>query len=391
MSARRADGAGAATAAGAVAAEPVLIASGIFRHSSYGPRHPLRIPRVSTVVDLSRALGWLPPERYRTSPRAKACALAAWHEPAYLDALRRAEAEGAVDGATRERFGLGTPSNPVFPEVWRRPATAAGGSLMAAEMLAPDPGPGGRVVHNPAGGTHHAMPGRASGFCYLNDAVLAILSLRRHGVERVAYIDIDAHHPDGVVHAFEAVPEVLLISTHEEDRWPRSGALDDAGAGNVFNLPLPRGTSDEGLRAALHELIGPRVEAHRPGAIVLQCGSDAVEEDPQSGLACSNRAHLEVAAALRRLSPRLLVTGGGGYNPWSVGRLWTAVWGAVSGREMPDRLPPEAEGVLRALGWDARRGRDPPERWFTTLVDAPREGPLDPEVRARLARLAARR
>ena len=364
---------------------PLLIGSEIYRHSSYGAHHPLRIPRVSTVMDLSRALGWLPPERYRASPRAKAPALAAWHEPAYLDALRRAEEAGGVDRATRERFGLGMPSNPVFPEVWRRPATAAGASLLAAELL----GPGG-VVHNPAGGTHHAMPARASGFCYLNDAVLAILSLRRQGVERVAYVDIDAHHPDGVVHAFEAVPEVLVISTHEEGRWPRTGALEEAGAGNMFNLPLPRGTSDEGLRAALHELIGPRVEAHRPGAVVLQCGADAVEEDPLARLACSNRVHLEVAAALRGLSPRLLALGGGGYNPWSVGRLWTAIWGTVSGQEMPERLPEGAEAVLRAIRWDARGGRDPPEHWFTTLVDPPREGPLDPELRARLRRLAAR-
>lgn len=365
---------------------PLFIGHEIFRASSYGAHHPLRIPRVSTVMDLGRALGWLPPERYRSSPRAKAAALAAWHDPAYLDALHRAEAEGSVSRATRERFGIGTPSNPVFPEVWRRPATAAGGSLLAAELLA-----GGGVVHNPAGGTHHAMPSRAAGFCYLNDAVLAILSMRRQGVERVAYVDLDAHHPDGVVHAFEDVPEVLVISVHEEGRWPRTGALEEAGAGNVFNLPVPRGSDDSALRAALHELILPRVEAHRPGAIVMQCGSDAVAEDPQSGLACSNRPHLEVAAVLRALAPRLLVTGGGGYNPWSVGRLWTALWGTVSGREMPGRLPPGAEAVLRGLRWSDRRGRDPPEAWFTTLLDPPREGPLDPEVRRRLRRLAARR
>ena len=364
---------------------PLLIGSEIFRHSSYGPHHPLRIPRVSTVMDLSRALGWAPSDRFRASPRAKPLALSAWHTPAYLDALRRAEADGAVDRPTRERHGLGTPSNPVFPEVWRRPATAAGGSLLAAELLRD-----GGVIHNPAGGTHHAMPDRAAGFCYLNDAVLAILSLRRAGVERVAYVDIDAHHPDGVAHAFEAVPEVLMISTHEENRWPRTGALADAGAGNAFNLPLPRGSDDAALRAALHELIGPRVEAHHPGAVVLQCGADAVEEDPQSGLACSNRPHQEIAAALMGLAPRLLVLGGGGYNPWSVGRLWTAIWGTVSGREAPERLPPEAEAVLRAIRWSDRRGRTPPEHWFTTLVDPPREGPLDPEVRTRLSRLAAR-
>lgn len=365
--------------------EPLFVGHGIFRHSSYGDWHPLRIPRVSTVIDLGRALGWLPRERYRTSPRAKPAALRAWHTDAYLAALQRAEVDGATSDAVRERHGIGSPSNPAYPEVWRRPATAAGGSLLAAELLR-----AGGVVHNPAGGTHHAMPDRAAGFCYLNDAVLAILSMRRAGLRRVAYVDVDAHHCDGVMHAFEAEPDVLMISTHEENRWPRTGALEDEGRGNALNLPLPRGSGDAALHAALHELIGPALEAHRPELIVLQCGADAVEEDPLSGLACTNRAHLEVIGALEGLAPRLLLLGGGGYNPWSVGRLWTAAWGVASGREMPDRLPPEAEAVLRAIRWDARRGRNPPEHWFTTLVDAPREDRLDAEVRARIDRLRRR-
>ncbi len=364
---------------------PLLFGSEIYRGSSYGRWHPLRVPRVSTVLDLSRAMGWLPPDRYRGSPRAKPAALHIWHTPDYVAALERAEAEGAVDAATRERHGLGTVSNPVFAEMFRRPATGAGASLLAGELLA-----GGGRVHNPGGGTHHGMPDRASGFCYLNDAVLGILSLRRAGAVRVAYVDVDAHHMDGVEHAFADDPDVLLISTHEEKRWPFTGAVGDAGVGQVFNLPLPRGSGDAAFAMARDRVIVPAVEAFAPDAIVMQMGADAVEEDPLSRLAASNAAPLGVLAALLDLAPRFLLLGGGGYNPWSVGRLWTAGWAVLSGAAIPDRLPPEAEAVLRALRFDGSRGRNPPEHWFTTLRDAPRPGPVGAEVEARIAALAAR-
>jgi len=367
---------------------PIFIGSEIYRRSSYGVHHPLRVPRVSTLTDLARALGWLGPRSFVTSPRAKPAALKVWHDPDYLEALSRGEAEGRVSDAVRVRHGLGTASNPVFPEMFRRPATAAGAALWAAERLAAAPA---GTIFSPAGGTHHGLPDRASGFCYLNDPVLAILGLRRGGLGRIAYVDIDAHHGDGVEAAFAGDPGVLMVSTHEEGRWPFTGHLGDDGGGNAFNLPLPRAANDSEMRAVLHGLILPRVAAHRPGAIVLQCGADALAEDPLSRLCLSNNAHSEVVRALMPLAPRLLVTGGGGYNPWSVARAWTRVWAALTGTEEPDRLPAPAGAVLRALRWNGHRlGRNPPEAWMTTLIDAPREGPVRGVVRARLARLARR-
>lgn len=362
---------------------PVFLGHEIYRRSSYGPAHPLRIPRVSTAMDLSRALGWLPPERFRASPRAKARALSVWHTADYVAALERAEAMQAVTPEERARHGLGTVSNPVFPEMFRRPATSAGGSLLAGELLAE-----GGVVYHPAGGTHHAFPDRAGGFCYLNDPVLAILSLRRTGARRIAYVDIDAHHPDGVEAAFAGDPEIRMISVHEERRWPFTGALGDDAGGSAFNLPVPKGFNDSEMRAALEALILPRIEAFGPDAVVLQCGADAVEEDPLSRLALSNNAHWSVVAALAPLAPRYLVLGGGGYNPWTVGRLWAGVWATLTGAEIPDRLPREAEAVLRGLSW-TRRG-EPSGHLLVTLRDPPREGPVRTEVRERLAALARR-
>lgn len=366
---------------------PLFLGSEIYRHSSYGHAHPLRIPRVSTVMDLSRALGWLNTANFRTSPRAKAKAISVWHTPDYLAALQAAEATQSVSETVKSRHQIGTHTNPVFPEVWRRPATSAGGSLLAGELLRD-----GGVIYHPAGGTHHAFPDYAGGFCYLNDPVLAMLSLRRNGARRIAYVDIDAHHPDGVQHAFGSDGETLLISVHEERLWPRTGVIDDDGGGFAYNLPVPRGLNDTEMEMIRQELIIPLVRGFEPDAIVLQCGADAVEDDPLAHLSLSNTAHWSVVAELMPLAPRFLVLGGGGYNPWSVGRLWTGVWATLNGFDIPKRLPREAEDILRGLRFPGnRRGRNPPDHWFTALRDDPRPGPIRNEINDRVRHLKSRR
>lgn len=365
---------------------PIFIGSEIYRTSSYGDLHPLRVPRVSTVMDLSRALGWLSDVQYRVSPRAKPKTLWAFHSPAYISALARAERRGAVSDEERFAFDLGTHSNPVFSEMFRRPATGVGGVMLAAELLA-----SGGLVHVPGGGTHHGMPDRANGFCYLNDPVFAIKSLQHHGAHRVAYVDIDAHHPDGAEVGFRADPDVRMISVHEEHRWPNTGKLTETAGASAFNLPVPKGLNDSEMRVILHELILPAVTQFKPDAVVLQCGSDAIEEDPLSRLMLSNNAHVEVVRALMGMAPRLMVLGGGGYNPWSVGRCWTRVWGALNDLDAPERLSEDAEQILRNLRFDGNsRGRNPPEHWFTTLADQPKEGPIRNKIRARIDVLRAR-
>jgi acetoin utilization protein AcuC len=372
------------------AAPARFIGSDIYRSSSYGLRHPLAIPRVSTCIDLCRALGWLPAEVYLESPQATPAELARFHDPAYIAALIEAERNQRPSPAVRRRFNIGRDGNPIFPEIFRRPATACGGSILGAGLLRQ-----GGVVYNPAGGTHHGRPDRASGFCYLNDPVLAILALLDAGLERVLYLDVDAHHGDGVQDAFADDARALTISVHEAGRWPMpsagraggaaggaaGGSVEDRAGGMARNLPVPQGFNDSEMAFLLKAAIWPLAEAFDPEAVVLQCGADALEDDPLSRLSLSNLALWQVVDAAKSMAPRLLVLGGGGYNPWSVGRCWAGVWATLNGFEPPDRVPAAAEAVLRGLTWRHSRGRRPPEHWFTTLVDRPRPGPIRSEVR----------
>jgi acetoin utilization protein AcuC len=377
------------TAGAALAQPPIFIGSEVYRGSSYGTAHPLRVPRVSTVIDLCRAMGWFAPGQYRTSPQAKPQALHLWHDPDYIAALQNAErlsrAGHALPADHASRYGLGTLSNPAFAEMYRRPATGAGGVMLAAELLRD-----GGAAHVPGGGTHHGLQGRANGFCYLNDIVLGMLVLRRNGIRRIAYVDIDAHHCDGVESAFAGDTDALLISIHEDRRWPFSGRLHDDGGGNAFNLPVPAGFNDTEMRAILEQLIMPRVTAFQPEAIILQSGADALTEDPLSRLCLSNNAHRDVARALRPVSPRFLLLGGGGYNPWSVGRLWSALWADLAGHAVPDTLPSEAQSVLQALTWGGGGRPAPDPLMLTTLGDNPREGTVGAEIQTALNHLSRR-
>ncbi len=348
---------------------PLLIGSEIYRHSSYGPKHPLAIPRVSPAPDLIAALGGLPPGGWHEAPMAAPAELARFHAPDYIAALQRAEATQQAAPEDQARFHIGAHGNPVYREVFSRPATSAGGCMLAARLTAT-----GGVVYCPGGGTHHGQPDRASGFCYLNDPVLGLLTWLDAGLDNVLYLDIDAHHGDGVQDAFHDDPRVFTLSVHEDGRWPRTGAVGDRAGGAARNIPVPPGFNDSEMLWVLHQAILPVVRRLRPQAIMLQCGADALEEDPLSRLSLSNNAHWGVVRALMGLAPRLLVLGGGGYNPWTVGRCWAGVWAVLNDYPIPERLPAAAEAVLRGLRFSRAAGRSPPEHWFTTLRDAPRPG-----------------
>ena len=346
---------------------PLFVGHDIYRRAAYGRHHPLAIPRVETAVDLCRALGWLDAASYQVSPCASDEELCRFHTRDYVEALRK--------GVSSARHNLGTMENPLFPGLFERAATSVGGSIRAAELAAE-----GRAAFHPAGGTHHGRPDRASGFCYFNDPVFAIATLLRRGVECLLYVDLDAHHGDGVQDAFADDERVHTVSIHERGRWPYTGAADDFGAGRARNLPVPRGLNDSELEFLLEAAVLPLAARLRPEAVVLTCGADALAGDPLSAMALSNVALWDAVERLCAAAPAAVVLGGGGYNPWTVARYWAGLWGRLSGRPIPKALPPEASILLQPLSCDLIDDDEVREEWRTTLSDAPNPGPVRREI-----------
>ncbi|MEV5594686.1 acetoin utilization protein AcuC [Streptomyces sp. NPDC052496] len=267
------------------------------------------------------------------------------HREDYIDAVRQASADPkAADPA----YGIGTEDDPAFAGMHEASALIAGQSVGAAEAVWR-----GDALHavNFAGGLHHAMPGGASGFCIYNDAALAVARLLELGAERVAYVDVDVHHGDGVQAAFWDDPRVLTISLHEHPRtlFPQSGWPEETGGegaeGSAVNVALPAGTGDEGWLRAFHAVVPDLLAAFRPDVLVTQHGADTHFEDPLAHLAVSLDAQRAVAAACHDLAHehaggRWVALGGGGYAVVDVvPRSWTHLVAIAAGRPIEPTSP----------------------------------------------------
>jgi acetoin utilization protein AcuC len=334
---------------------------------NFGPGHPLAPVRVDLTIRLARELGVLdlPPVRVSASPPADDRVLGLVHEGEYLEAVRRASADpDAVD----ELRGLGTGDNPTFEGMHEASALVAGASVAAAEAVWR-----GEAEHavNIAGGLHHAMPGAASGFCVYNDPALAIARLLELGAERVAYVDVDVHHGDGVQAVFYDDPRVLTISLHETGQFlfPGTGFPHETGGphaeGYSVNVALQPGTDDAGWLRAFHAVVPPLLRAFGPQVLVTQHGCDSHLLDPLAHLALTVDGQHASYAELHRLAHELtggqwVVTGGGGYELVEVvPRAWTRLLAEVAGAPVePDTETPEPwrAHVLGMLG------RKPPLR-----------------------------
>ena len=318
-----------------------LVHSDQYERFDYGPEHPLRMERLGLTWRLMEAYGLtaLPEARVLAPGPADEAAIGRFHGPEYVKVLKAAGSGLHVPGF--HRFGLGPGDNPIFPGLWDVACLVAGGSLLAAKLVAD--GEVERAFHF-AGGLHHAMPDRASGFCYVNDPVLAILSLRERGL-RVSYVDIDAHHGDGVQFAFYGDPDVLTISTHERgDRlFPGTGFVEEAGegAGHGYSvsLPLEPYTDDEVYWEAFEAVVPPLLGAFKPDVVVAQLGIDSHATDPLTHLSFSVQGFTRAVARIAELSPRLVALGGGGYDLTNVARAWTAAWAVMNGVELSPELP----------------------------------------------------
>lgn len=355
--------------------QPKFISSEIYRATGYTGNHPLAIQRIGAVLTLCEQLGWLDrsgPNAYVQSPIASLEDILKFHDANYVAALRAAEARGGVTQEERERYRLGTLENPVFKGLFERAATSVGGSMLAARLALK-----AGVVYHPSGGTHHGMKDRAGGFCFFNDPVFSILTFLEQGIERVLYVDLDAHHGDGVEAAFAGDERVFLISVHEGNRWPFTGGLDDRAGGNARNLPVPREMNDSEMDFLMTGAVLPLARRFEPQALVITCGADALLGDPLSSLALSNSCLWDAVMALTKIAPASVVLGGGGYNPWTVARCWTGLWGRIADKVMPDILPAETVAYLKSLECDlVDDEEDMQPFWTQTLVDPRNTGPV---------------
>lgn len=266
--------------------------------------------------------------------------LDSFHIKEYVEAVRCFSRGDRLCDAWKFNFSdLG--DNPVYPGMYEVSTRIVGGSVKAANMVAR-----GKVdvAFNPAGGGHHATPDHASGFCIFNDIVIAIKHLLTKGL-RVAYIDIDAHHGDGVQDAFYDTDKVLTISLHETGRvlFPGTGEPSEIGVGTgrgySVNIPLAPYTDDEIYLWAFDQIVPKLVESYKPDIVVTQLGCDTHYLDPMTQVSLTTEGYEGVVKRLRKLAPRWLAVGGGGYEVSVVARCWTLAYGIMTDREWPDEIP----------------------------------------------------
>ncbi|MDT4991487.1 MAG: acetoin utilization protein AcuC [Actinoplanes sp.] len=326
--------------------------------------HPMNPVRVELTMALARELGILDRPGVRTViPKpADEAALTRIHRADYLAAVRLAPNDPFFSG-----WGLNTADNPVFEGMYEASARICGATLAAAESVWD--GETTRAV-NVAGGLHHAMAARASGFCVFNDPAVAIARLLDRGAQRVVYVDIDVHHGDGVQTAFYDDTRVLTISLHETPLalFPGTGYPEETGGpgaeGSAVNVALPPCTDDAGWLRAFHAIVPSVVRAYAPEVIFTQCGADAHQLDPLADLRLSVDGQRAAYIALRELADELcdgrwIATGGGGYALVEVvPRAWTHLLAVVTGEPLdPATLTPPA---WRELAADRRPGSDIP-------------------------------
>ena len=338
----------------------------------FGPSHPLSPRRIELTMSLATELGVVG----RVLPRRPAFVadddlIATVHTRDYVSAVRGAGRTG--DAALS--YGLGTSDNPTFADMHRAAAHVVGASVAAAKLVW-----SGEVLHavNVCGGLHHAMPATASGFCVYNDVSVAIRWLLDKGVQRVAYVDVDVHHGDGVQEVFYDEPRVLTVSLHESPLtlfpgtgWPgETGGT--AGPGSAVNVAMPAGTGDAGWLRAFHAVVPPLVRAFAPDVLVTQHGCDSHLADPLAHLMLTVDGQRASYLALHDLAHdvcdgRWLATGGGGYAIETVvPRAWSHLLAIAGGEPLDPRreLPSAWRSAVASRGGSQlprtlSDGRDP--------------------------------
>ncbi len=330
-----------------------LIYSSDFNRYSYGEDHPFNIQRYRLTFELMEEYGLvdLPmSEVFNCEPAAESDLLS-FHSRNYLAKLK--EFSSSDEPRADFRYGLGDAENPVFKGLYEWACMGAGSTLKAALLVADE---GYRTAFSLAGGWHHAHRSRASGFSYLNDCVIAINRLLEKG-KRVVYLDLDAHHCDGVQEAFYDTDRVLTISIHESGVYffPGTGFEKEIGSskgkGFTVNVPLIEHADDALFMKAFDEVAFPLLAAYDPDIMVTQLGADTFRTDPLTRLEITTHSYVYILKKLKALKIPWVAVGGGGYDNLNVARAWTLAWSIMNGVEISPRLPERFVRTIRKMGF----------------------------------------
>ena len=332
---------------------------------SFGANHPANPHKRTLLLRLFEALG--APLQYTEPEPATDEDLLTVHTSEYIHCVAAASSLAWAPGSLR--FGLDTDDVPIFPNMDDAARLQVGGTLLGARMIAS--GEAHRVLQL-GGGFHHAMPARAAGFCIYNDLSVAIKQLRSEGL-RVAYIDIDVHHGDGVQWVHYRDPDVLTISLHESGRYlfPNTGAIDERGEGEgkgfSINIPFEQYTDDASYLEAFERVVPYALEQFKPDVLVIPGGVDAHYIDPLAHIMLTTRGlqrafQLLLDYADRFAAGRVLVTMGGGYDDVAAVRNWAILIHLLQGRPVPDQVPTTwLEGTRHAVSAASMALHDDPE------------------------------
>tara|TARA_B110001452_G_scaffold159906_1_gene133058 strand:+ start:176 stop:1303 length:1128 start_codon:yes stop_codon:yes gene_type:complete len=357
-----------------------LFTSDIFKGSRYEPGHPLDMDRVWPSVELIQLMGWVKQKQIIKNEPADLQELTKFHDKDYVQALKNAERDQYLSETLKIKYNIGIGNNPIFKEVFSRPASAAKASIQAVEMIASQKA---NKILNISGGTHHGRKSQAYGFCFLNDCVLAILKAIELGFSKILYVDIDAHHCDGVQDVFAHNDKVRVVSIHEQNRWPKTGTIQDCKINNILNFPVPADFNDSELDFLIKYGVIPFGNHDKPDLLIIQAGADMLDGDPQSRISLTNNAYWKAIKDILSLCDKSIILGGGGYNPYLTAKAWAGNWALLNNKmEWLDlEMNLECQSLLKSLQWKNSRVRNGiPENWYKKWRDPISETQVSKEV-----------
>jgi acetoin utilization protein AcuC len=336
-----------------MAKKTALILPEGFDDFNFGPGHPMQWERVHYAMELidSYGLNSLKNASYVTPVKAEEEEVFPYHDSDYIATLKAAN--NGVYEKEYSKYGFGPGDNPVFPGMFDFALTVLGCTMTAARLIVEKKA---AYVFNIAGGMHHAMNNKASGFCFVNDIAIAVNYLLEKKM-KVMYVDIDAHHGDGVQAAFYETDKVLNVSFHENGQtlFPGTGFTKETGKGvgrgYSVNIPLKHGSDDTTFIKAFDEIFPPLYDKFNPDILVSQVGCDMMLTDPLTNLALTSHGYTHAIKEMKRKAKRWLALGGGGYNPFNTSRLWTMVWAVMNDQELDDKLPDSFMARAKEVGY----------------------------------------